>query len=72
MDSLKKNKTWDLVELPYGKKIVGCKWVYKLKKCVDDNVERYNARLVEKCYSQKEGIDFHKFFHHLLSLFLFM
>ena len=36
MDSLAKNKTWDLVELPESRKVVGCKWVYKLKKGADD------------------------------------
>jgi hypothetical protein len=62
MKALERNATWDLVELPRDKKIVGCKWVYKLKNGVDDTVERYKARLVEKGYSQKEGIDFHEIF----------
>jgi hypothetical protein len=62
MDSLERNKTWDLVELLKDMKVVGCKWVYKLKNCVDDKVEMYKARLVEKGYSQKEGIDFHEIF----------
>jgi hypothetical protein len=48
MKALERNATWDLVELPREKKIVGCKWVYKLKKDVDDKVERYKARLVVK------------------------
>ncbi|CAL2254677.1 unnamed protein product [Prunus armeniaca] len=30
MDALNKNKTWDLVPLPRGKKAVGCKWVFTL------------------------------------------
>ena len=62
MNALAKNATWDLVELPRDKQIVGCKWVYKLKKVVDDKVERYKERLVAKGYSQKEGIDFHEIF----------
>lgn len=28
MKALYKNKTWDLVKLPSGKKVVECKWVY--------------------------------------------
>ena len=27
MDALQKNKTWELVYLPSGKKPIGCKWV---------------------------------------------
>jgi hypothetical protein len=59
MNALEKNVTWDLVELPRDRKVVGCKWVYKLKKGVDDKLERYKARLVAKGYSQKECIEFH-------------
>ena len=62
MDVLERNKTYDLVEIPKERKVVGCEWVNKLKKGVDDKVERYKARLVEKGYSQKEGIDFHEIF----------
>jgi hypothetical protein len=50
MNALAKNATWDLVEIPRNRKIVGCKWVYKLKKGFDDKVERYKARLVVKGY----------------------
>ena len=32
MDSMSSNQVWDLVELPYGAKTVGCKWVFKTKK----------------------------------------
>jgi hypothetical protein len=43
-----------VVELLKDGKVVDCKWVYKIKKGVDDKVERYKARLVVKGYSQKE------------------
>ena len=52
MDSLEKNKTWELVELPKDRKTIGCKWVFKLKKGVDGKVERYKARLDTKGNSQ--------------------
>ena len=44
--SIKANEVWELVELPKGKKTIGCKWVYKRKVDVDGSVERYKARLV--------------------------
>lgn len=31
MQSLHKNKTWEVVSLPIGKSAIGCKWVYKRK-----------------------------------------
>ena len=58
MDALEKNKTWDLVELPQGKKIVGCKWVFTVKYKVDGSLERYKARLVAKGYTQTYRKDY--------------
>ena len=34
LESLHKNKTWDLVELLKGKKAIGCKWVYRKKEAI--------------------------------------
>ena len=45
MKSLSVNKVWDLVSLPKDKKVVGSKWVFKTKRNVDGNVERYKARM---------------------------
>ncbi|GJY88405.1 gag-pol polyprotein [Tanacetum coccineum] len=45
MEALHKNKTWELMTLPGGRKPIGNKWVYKIKKNDDDQVERYRARL---------------------------
>ncbi|KAG8481222.1 hypothetical protein CXB51_025972 [Gossypium anomalum] len=59
MESLHKNKTWDLVKLPKGKKAACCKWVFKKKKETPGVEEpRYKARLVAKSYSQIPGVDF--------------
>jgi len=51
MATLEENNTWDLVSLPRGKKIVGCKWVFTIKHKADGTIERYKARLVTKCYT---------------------
>ncbi|KAG8477849.1 hypothetical protein CXB51_027472 [Gossypium anomalum] len=46
MQSLHKNRTWDLVTLPKGKKAIGCKWVYAKKEGFPGKNEiRYKARL---------------------------
>lgn len=58
MESIYRNHTWDLVELPEGKTPIGCKWLYKPKINADGTVEKFKARLVAKGYSQQEGIDF--------------
>ena len=56
------NNTWDLVELPEGKNVVGCKWVFKIKRNADGTVSRYKARLVAQGYSQEPGEDYDEVF----------
>ena len=62
MDSLMQNHTWDLVDLPEGKNVVGSRWVFKEKRGADGNIDRYKARLVAQGYSQKQGVDFEETF----------
>jgi Reverse transcriptase (RNA-dependent DNA polymerase) len=62
LEALDKNKTWELVSLPPGKKAVGCKWVFTVKQNPEGRVERYNARLVAKGYSQTYDIDYDETF----------
>jgi hypothetical protein len=56
--SIQSAGTWTLAPLPPGRKAIGCKWVFKLKKKADGSIDRYKARLVAKGYAQKEGIDY--------------
>jgi phosphoribosyl-AMP cyclohydrolase len=62
MDALDKNEAWDIVELPTRRKFVGSKWLFKKKFNAEGKVEKYKAPLVEKGYSQVEGIDFGEIF----------
>jgi len=43
LNALEKNKTWDLVKLPTGKKAVSCKRVFTVKQTPEGKVERYKA-----------------------------
>lgn len=58
MNSIEANDTWKLTNLPPGQKIIGLKWIYKLKKDANGKVVKYKARLVAKGYVQEHGIDF--------------
>ena len=62
MDSIERNETWDLVELPHEKKKIGTKWAYKIKYNSDGSVERYKGRLVAKGFTQRYGIEYEENF----------
>lgn len=60
VESLKKNETWDLVDVPPDRKAIKSKWVFKTKRNESGKIERYKARLVIKGCSQKKGIDYNE------------
>ena len=62
MDSLHHNSTWELVNLPTGKRALPCKWVYKLKVTANEGKPKYKARLVSKGFRQQQGVDFEEIF----------
>ena len=67
MDSLLKNKTWDLVPLPKVKRALPNKWVYRVKE-EDGGKKRYKAKLVVKGFAQKKGIDFDEIFSPVVKM----
>ncbi|KAE8679934.1 Phospholipase D p1 [Hibiscus syriacus] len=52
-------------EVP-GCEIVGCKWLFKVKKKPDGYVKRHKACLVAKGYSQVTGCDFKETYSHVV------
>ncbi|GJX85015.1 putative ribonuclease H-like domain-containing protein, partial [Tanacetum coccineum] len=58
-------KVWILVNLPYGKKAIGTKWVYRNKKDKRGVVVRNKARLVAQGHRKEEGIDYDEVFAHV-------
>ncbi|GJU63521.1 putative ribonuclease H-like domain-containing protein [Tanacetum coccineum] len=55
-------KVWILVDLPFGKKAIGTKWVYRNKKDKRRVVVRNKARLDAQGHRQEEGIDYDEVF----------
>jgi hypothetical protein len=62
IDSLMKQRTWELVDLPTGKNLVSCKWVLKSKTNPDGSLARRKARLVARGFSQTHGVDYFETF----------
>ncbi|GJZ13145.1 retrotransposon protein, putative, ty1-copia subclass [Tanacetum coccineum] len=63
MDSLRKNKTWELVYHPAGQKLVSCKWLFKIKEGIEGvQKPRYKARLVARGFTQRADIDYNEVF----------
>jgi hypothetical protein len=58
VSELLKNSTWTLVPSSVAKNVVGCKWIFKLKRKADGSIEHHKARLVAKGFHQHAGIDY--------------
>ena len=56
------NHTWKLVDCPPNVKLIGRKWVYRVKYNQNGELDKYKARLVAKGFAQQEGIDYEETF----------
>ena len=62
LDSLKQNQAWEIVPIPKDRKLIGCRWVFRIKTDAQGYITRFKARLVAKGYSQIKGIDYDELF----------
>ncbi|KAL8109947.1 hypothetical protein AgCh_025882 [Apium graveolens] len=59
---IEENQNWKLSKLPPGKKVIGLKWIFRLKKDAEGRIVKHTARLVTKGYVQERVVDFDKVF----------
>jgi hypothetical protein len=58
----KLQEVWVLCDLPDGKRLIGTKWVFRVKRDERGNVIKNKARLVAQGYRQEEGVDYDEVF----------
>ncbi|CAM8957867.1 unnamed protein product [Rhodiola kirilowii] len=63
MESMHNTGTWKLVNKPENAKIIGSKWIFRIKEdSTPTDPPRFKARLVAKGFNQREGIDYNEIF----------
>ena len=60
--ALIRNETWELVERPKDRGVIGCRTVLRNKYNADGVLDRRKAQVVAKGYSRRPGIDFKETF----------
>jgi histone deacetylase 1/2 len=53
-----KNDTWRLVAPRSDINVIDFKWVFKVKRHANGNIERFKARLVAKGFKQRYRLDY--------------
>lgn len=61
-DALLTNNTWTLTTLPPNRRVIGCKWIFRIKQNPDGSILKYKVRLVAQGFHQVQGFDFQKTF----------
>jgi hypothetical protein len=60
--AIEESNTSVLTELSAGRKAIGLKWIFKVKRDEQGTVVKHKARLVVKGYPQRQGIDYDEVF----------
>ena len=62
IDAHVRNNTWVLTQLPPGRKAIGSRWVFKVKRLPDGSIDKYKGRIVAQWFSQVKGIHYNEVF----------
>lgn len=65
-NALLANGNWSLVPHHPKQNVIGCKWVFRIKRHTDGSVARYKAHLVAKGFHQQPGIDYKDTFNSVI------
>lgn len=68
IEALEANNTWETIPLLKGKKVIGCKWVYKVKLKLDATLDRLKARFFAQGLTQKYGVDYQHTFSPVVKM----
>lgn len=60
------------MSLPAGKKVIGNKWIFKIKYLLNGQLKMYKARLVAKGFTQSARIDYHDTFAPVVKMVIVM
>jgi hypothetical protein len=53
---------YDVIPRPKGRKIIGSKWVFCVKRGPDGSIQKHKARIVAQGFTQVEGVNFDQTF----------
>ena len=62
LDMIEKNGTWQLVDRPRNRKVIGVKWIFKKKLNPNRTICKHKARVVVKGYARQYGVDYQETF----------
>ena len=62
LESLSANNTWKFVNKPENVNLVSTKWIFKLKKPPNNQIDKYKARLIARSFTQRKGVDLFEMF----------
>ena len=68
LEFVNNKNTWNLCDLPQGRKALTTKWIYNVNNNVEGSLDHLKGILLAKCCSPKEGIEFLKSFSPLQGL----